>query len=385
MKKMRKYSGSTGLKVVPGVPSTFIARSSPHFMAALSGKPGQDPRKTSVYKMAVTSSNVPRKPSTIFQTNLPMIHVTAMDEVEQRNAHSESPQRKFSSQRKISSSYGPFWTRGGVSVFDKNEGHSSTSNTKERQRKISVKKGASVLGETPHGKDLIFRRKISSTATPAKKVNKAEEKEKLLTKYSLLENAKLNNDSKRRMRKTYFSRYDIETSLLQKGHKDSNRTARDRAQSLNFVPKGEGTLNKEKTKNKIFTPRLFPGVPMTDNVFARDRAQSLNLVLRGSGSGKTRAMNDKKRGLYEITEVKQDLSPPQSALSAESNLQVESVVKTNQLQGPLLLCPEKDDYKLDNKLSPTRDNVHTAPSRKVSQDRNAFLTFPSLRAKPSVE
>lgn len=378
MKKMRKYSASTGLKAVPSIPSTFVARSSPHFMAALSAKPGQDQRKTSVYKTAVTSPNPSRKQSTFFQTNLPMIHVT-MEGVEERSVHPGSPQRK------VSSSNGSFWTRGGLNAVDKNEKFSSALNATERQRKISVKKGASVLGETPLGRDLIFRRKISNTTAPPKKVNKAEEKEKLLMKYSLLDNAKLNNDSKRRMKTTYFSRYNIETTSQPKGNLDSNWTVRGRTQSLNFVPKDEVTSIKEKATNKIFTSRTFPGESMTDHVFARDRAQSLNLVLRGSGSGKTRTLNERQKELYEIMEEKRKQSPPAITVSAKSNLQSEPVVKTNQLQGSLFLYLQKEDYKLDNKISPTRDNVHTAPFRKDSQDRNAFLTFPSLRAKTWTE
>ncbi|KAL9985407.1 hypothetical protein ACROYT_G007812 [Oculina patagonica] len=374
MKKMRKYSASTGLKAVPSIPSTFVARSSPHFMAALSAKPGQDHRKTSVYKTFASSPNPPRKHSTILRTNLPMIHVT-MDGMEERSGNSGSPQRK------VSSSNGPHWARGGFNAVDKNEKFSSSSNATERQRKISVKKGASVLGETPLGRDLIFRRKISNTNTPPKKANKAEEKEKLLMKYSLLDNAKLNNDSKKRMKTTYFSRYNIETSPLPKGNLDSNWTARGRTQSLNFVPKSEGTSIKEKTTDKIFTSRTFPGESTTHHVFARDRAQSLNLVLRGSGSGKTRALNERQRDLYEIMEEKRKQTPPAITVSAKSNLQAEPVVKTNQLQGSLFLYSQKEDYKLDNKLSPTRENVHTAPYRKDSQDRSAFLTFPSLRAK----
>ena len=301
MKKMRKYSESTGLKAVPTTPTTFVARSSPHFMAALSGKTGQDQRKTSVYKTTATSPNPPRKHSSLFATNLPMIHVT-MEEVEDRSSGS--------SQRKISSSNGPSWARGGFNDIDKNEGYSSSSNTTDRQRKISSKKGPSVLGETPLGRDLIFRRKISNTTAPPKKVDKAEEKEKLLMKYSLLDNATLKNDGKKRMKSKYLSRYNIETSSLPKRDMDNNWTARGRTQSLNFVPKSEISSFKTKATNKIFLSRTFPGETKTDNVFPRDRAQSLNLVLRGSGSVKTRDLNERQRGLFEIMEDKTKTKSP---------------------------------------------------------------------------
>lgn len=87
MKKMRKYSGATGLKAVPNVPSTFVPRSSPHFVAALSGKEqDQQQRKTSVYKNHTASLGHPAKKhsTTIFRSNLPMIQVT-MEEAEDRS------------------------------------------------------------------------------------------------------------------------------------------------------------------------------------------------------------------------------------------------------------------------------------------------------------
>lgn len=387
MKKIRKYSASTGLKAVPTVPSTFVARSSPHFMAALSDK-GQDhrQRKTSVYKTAATSPNpAPKKHSTLYRSqNLPMIHVT-MEELEERSGHTVSPQRK------ISSSNGPLWARGGLNTTDTNEKYSTASNSPAtRQRKISssLKKRESVLGETPLGRDRIFLRKVSNTtAPPPKKVNEAEEKARLLMKYSL-NNTKLNNDGKNRMKNTYFSRYNIETASVLKGNLNNNWMARGRTQSLNFVPKGEIAQIKTKTVDKIFTSRSFPGDPTTNNVFARDRAQSLNLVLRGSGSVKTKTLNERQGGLYEIMEEKRKQSPPAVTVAAESNLQAEPLAKlTNQLSlGSLFLYPaQKVDYNLDNKLTPTRDNVYSAPFRKDSQDRNAFLRFPNLRTKSGTE
>lgn len=378
MKKMRKYSESTGLKAVPSIPSTFVARSSPHFMAALNGKE-QNQRKTSVYKATATSPNPLRKHSTLFRSaNLPMIHVT-MDEMEERKRHSGSPQRK------VSSSYDPPRARGGMNAIDSNEKYSSASNTTERP-KMSVTKRASVLGETPLGRDLIFRRKISNTTSPPKKLDKAEEKEKLLMKYALLDNALLNNDGKKRTKTTYCSRSNTDTASLPKGNLNSNWTARGRTQSLNFVPKIEAASIKEKTKNKIFTSRSFPGGSTTDNVFTRDRAQSLNIVLHGSGSVKTRALNERTRGLCEIVEEKRKQTSPVSTITTKSNLQAEPVVKTNRLQDSLFVYPQlKVDCKLDKKLSPTRESVYTAPFRKESQNKNAFLTFPSLRAKSRTE
>ena len=370
MKRMRKYSGSTGLKAVP----TFAARSSPHFMAALSGKE-QNQRKTSVYKAATPSPNPPTKHSTPFHSaNLPMIHVTR-EEVGERKWQSGSPQSE------VSSSYDSPSARGGMKAIDTNGKYSSTSNTTERP-KMSGRKGASVLGDTPLGRDLIFRRKISNTTSPPKKLDKAEEKEKLLMKYAVLDNNLLNNDGKKRTKTTYLSGYSINSSPP-KVNMNSNWTARGRTQSLNFVPKFEAAIVKEKPKNKTFAPRTFPVGSTKDNVFARDRAQSLNIVLQGSESVKKRAMNGRTKGLREIMEEKrkQSISPLNTG-TAESKLQVAPVIKTNKLQDSLFVYPQpKVDYKLDNKLSPARDSAYTAPFRKVSQDKNALLTFPSLRAK----
>lgn len=370
MKKMRKYSGATGLKTLPTVPSTFVARSSPHFMAALSGKT-QDhiPRKTSVYKNASTLPNVPKKHSTMFRSHLPMIHVTTMEEVDERSEHALSPQRKVSSN-------GPPWVRG-MNTIDTNERYSTASKSSTgRQRKIShTKQKASVLGETPLGRDLIFHRKISNTtAQTANKVNEAEEKERLLTKYSL-NNVTLNNDGKKqRIKKTYFSRYNIETAALVKGKLDSNWTGRGRTQSLNFVPKAEAVQIKANTTDKIFTPRVVQEESAND-IFGRDRAQSLNFVLRGTGSVRTSPSHDKHQRLREIVEINTQQSPPENIATADSSR-----------PGSLFLYPQKRDYNLDNKLSPTRDNVYTAaPVRKDSQERNAFLTFPNLRAKTWTE
>jgi len=367
---MRKYSGSTGLKAVP----TFAARSSPHFMAALSGKE-QNQRKTSVYKAATPSPNPPTKHSTPFHSaNLPMIHVTR-EEVGERKWQSGSPQSE------VSSSYDSPSARGGMKAIDTNGKYSSTSNTTERP-KMSGRKGASVLGDTPLGRDLIFRRKISNTTSPPKKLDKAEEKEKLLMKYAVLDNNLLNNDGKKRTKTTYLSGYSINSSPP-KVNMNSNWTARGRTQSLNFVPKFEAAIVKEKPKNKTFAPRTFPVGSTKDNVFARDRAQSLNIVLQGSESVKKRAMNGRTKGLREIMEEKrkQSISPLNTG-TAESKLQVAPVIKTNKLQDSLFVYPQpKVDYKLDNKLSPARDSAYTAPFRKVSQDKNALLTFPSLRAK----
>ena len=378
MKRMREYSESTGLKAVPTIPSTFAARSSPHFMAALCEKE-QNQRKTSVYKATSSSPNLPRKHSALFHSaNLPEIHVT-MEEVEERKRHSGSPQRM------VLSSYVPSWAGGGIKAVDTNERHSSTSNTTERP-KMSERKGESVLGETPLGRDLIFRRKISNISQ-AKKLDKAEEKEKLLMKYALLDNTLLNNDGKKQTKTAYFNRCNIDSASLPKGNMNSNGTARGRTQSLSFVPKLEATSIKEKLKNKSFASRTFQGGSTTNNVFTRDRAQSLNIVLQGSGSAKTKAMNERTRGLCEIMEEKRKRnSSPLSTGTAESNLQADPVDKTSKLQDSLFVCPQlKVDSKLGNKLSPTRNSVNTAPFRKGSKDRNAFLTFPSLRAKSWTE
>ena len=370
---MRENSESTGLKPFPSTPSTFAARSSPHFMAALCDKAEQSQRETSVYKATTSSPNPPRKQSTLFHSeNLPVIHVT-MEEVEERKRHSGLPQRK------ISPSYDPSWARGGMKDIDTNEWHSSTSNTTERP-KMSERKGASVLGETPLGRDLIFRRQTS----PTKTMDKAEEKEKLLRKYALFDNTLLNNGGKKQTKTAYFNRCNIDSASLPKGNMNSTWPTRGRTQSLNFVPKLEALSIKEKTKNKIFASRTIPGGSTTNNVFTRDRAQSLNIVLQGSGSIKTKAMGERTRGLYGIMEEKRkQTSSPLSTGTAESNLQTDSVAKVNKLQDTY---PQvKVDSKLGNRLSPTRDSVHKAPFRKESKDRNAFLIFPSLRAKSWTE
>ena len=377
MERMRECSESTGLKAVPSVPSTFAARSSPHFMAAL-GEKEQNQRETSVYKATTSSPNPPRKHSALFHSaNLPVIQVT-MEEVEERKRHSGSPQRK------IVSSYDPSWARGGMKAIDTKECNSSTSDITDLQRpKMSERKGESVLGDTPLGRDLIFRRKTS----PDKKMDKAEEKEKLLKKYALLDNTLLNNDGKKQTKPTYFNRYNIDNASLPKGNMNSNWPARGRTQSLNFVPKLVATNIKEKTKNKIFASRTFPGGSTTNNVFTRDRAQSLNIVLQGRGSVKTKAMEERTRGLCEIMEEKrkQNISPLSTG-TAESNLQADPVAKTNKLQDSLFVYPQrKVDSKLGNRLSPTRDGVYTASFRKESKDRNAFLNFPTLRSKPWTE
>ena len=370
MKRMRKYSSSTGLKAVP----TFAARSSPHFMAALSGKE-QNQRKKSVYKATTPSPNPPTKHSTLFHSaNLPMIHVT-MEEVGERKRQLGSPQSE------VSSSYDSPFARGGMKAIDTNGKYSSTSNTTERP-KMSGRKGASVLGDTPLGRDLIFRSKISNTTSPPKKLDKAEEKEKLLMKYAVLDNNLLNNDGKKRTKTTYLNGYNIDSSPP-KVNMNSNWTARGRTQSLNFVPKFEAAIVKEKPKNKTFAPRTFPVGSTKDNVFARDRAQSLNIVLKGSESVKKRAMNERTKGLREIMEEKrkQSISPLNTG-TAESKLQVAPVIKTNKKQDSLFVHPQpKVDYKLDNKLSPARNSAYTAPFRNVSQDKNTLLTFPSLTAK----
>ena len=384
MKRVHKHSESpTGLKVAPTIPSTFVARSSPHFMAALSEKE-QNQRKTPVYKATTSSPNPPGKDSTLFRSpNLPMINVT-MEEVEKRKRLSGSPQRQVL----MSSSYSPSWARDGMTAIDKNENYTSTSSTTERP-KMSGRKGASLLGETPLGKDLIFRSKISNTTSPPKKLDKAEEKEKLLMKYALLDNTMLNNDGKKQAKSLYFSGYNtcIDSASLPKGSMNSNWPARGRTQSLNFVPKIEARSIKDKTKNKIFASRTFPGGSRTDSVFTRDRAQSLNIVLQGGGSVTTKAVNERTRGLCEIMEEKRKQnSSPLSTGTAESNLQTDSVAKTNKLQDSLFVYPRlKVDNKLDNKLSPTRESDYTASFRKDSQGRNSFLTFPSLRAKSWTE
>ncbi|CAH3103863.1 unnamed protein product [Pocillopora meandrina] len=376
MKKMRKYSGATGLKTLPIVPSTFVARSSPHFMAALSGKT-QDhaPRKISTYKKSPASPYVSKKKSSamFIPSHLPMIHVTAMEEVaEDRDGKSTSPQRKVSSN-------GSPCARG-VKTTDTNEKHSVVSKSSTgRQRKISnTKPKASVLGETPLGRDLIFHRKISNTAAPTvMKVDEAEEKQRLLTKYALNNVTLYNDNRKRRIKNTYFSRYNVNGNL------EANVPARRRTQSLNCVAKGDqGRVN---TADKFFTPRVIQD-ESANSIFGRVRAQSLNIVPCGSEPVRTRPSHNRNEGLREIVELKGQRSPIEdAAVTADSGLQVELVTDAN--QRPASQYPQRKDSNEYNRLSVKRDYLHTAaaPLRKDSQDRNTFLTFPDLRAKSWIE
>lgn len=379
MKKMRKYSGATGVKTLPIVPSTFAARSSPHFMAALSGKT-QDhaSRKISSYKKSSASPYVPKKKSSalFIPSHLPMVHVTAMEEgVEDGSGKSASPRRKVSSN-------GSPWARG-VKTDDLDEKHSVVSkSTAGRQRKISnTKPKASVLGETPLGRDLIFHRKISNTAAPAvMRVDKAEEKQRLLTKYAL-NNLTLNSDNRNRLIKnSYFSGYNVNGNL------EANVPTRGRTQSLNFVSKGE--QGKVNAADKVFTSRVNQD-ESASSMFGRVRAQSLNIVPCGSESVRTRTSHNRNGGLREIVEMRGRKSPIEdgAALAADSRLQVEVVTDTNQKPACLYRYPQRKDSIEYSRPSVKRDNLHTAaPSlRKVSQDRNAFLTFPDLRAKTWIE
>ena len=210
---MRKYgSGATEIKAVPNIPSTFVPKSSPHFVAALGGK-GQDhpQRKTSIYRSAATATP-PKKHSTVFRSNLPIIQVT-MEEVEEKSRH---VQKKVSLVSPLST--GSSWTRVGPSSSKTSERYRETaSNPTEKQRKTSVKKRV-LLGETPLGKDMLFRKKISNTAaTP--KITEAEEKERLLMKYTLLNNAPVSGHSnKKQLKSTYFSRYKIPTDAGKSGN-----------------------------------------------------------------------------------------------------------------------------------------------------------------------
>ena len=394
MKKMRKYSGATGLKAVPNVPSTFVPRSSPHFVAALSGK-GQDQqqRKTSVYKNHTAPLGHPaKKHSTIFRSHLPMIQVT-MEEAEDRS--------RFV-QRKVSSSTSHDWTRAERDSFETTRSNTSASNVELRQRKISVKERV-LVGETPLGRDVLFRRKISNTTAP--KIDKSEEKERLLLKYTTLNNVPLSSNSKSRMKNTYFSRYNVQTnagksvnvfSSLSKGSGprefDVNWKARGRTQSLNFVPKSTDSMQvKGRTTNEVFTPRTFQGDPINSNVFSRGRAQSLNFVSHGSessaGSVKTRVINDKSKLLYEIVEERGHRESS-TCVSENNILQAKPFSKT----ATLFLQPHREEadnsfeFDHEGKLTPSRgDKTVIKSSRKDSQDRNAFLTFPSLRAKSWTE
>ena len=389
---MRKYSGATGLRPVPNIPATFVPTSSPHFVAALRDR-GQDYShgRASVYK-GPTAAHTTKKHSTIFQSHLPVIQVTT-EEIDGRSDYV---------QRKESSSGSPAWTGAGLNREGDREGYNTASDETERQRKTSVKGRGVVLGETPLGKDVIFQRKISNTAAP--KVDEIEEKERLLMKYSPFNNVPLSGNSRNRMKNMYFSRYNTQTDAgksinagpsRSKGSRanelESNWNSRGRAQSLNFVPETEIAHIKDKTTNEVFTSKTFPGAdPITSNVYSRNRAQSLNFAIQASGGsagyGKTRSGKDKTTGLYEIIEEKGRKQSP-TFLPGSNNLQIESVVKTNNLSASLFLHPQKTAmrYTFEGNLSPARDNVGLTPTRKISQDRNAFLTFPTLRAKSWTE
>lgn len=185
------------MKAVPNIPTTFVPRGSPHFVAALSGRGQEYPlRKTSVYKNAL-STNQLKKHSTVCRPNLPIIQVT-MEEKEGRDA--------WNVQRKLSSSFAP--TRVELGSLEISERCNTASQANEKQRKTSVKERI-VVGETPLGKDVLFRRKISNSATP--KITKAEEKERLLMKYTPLNNETMNvgQYNKKQIKNLYFSRYNI--------------------------------------------------------------------------------------------------------------------------------------------------------------------------------
>lgn len=371
MKKMRKYSGSTGLKAVPNIPTTFVPRGSPHFVAALSGK-GQDYplRKTSVYKNDPYTNQL-KKHSTVCRPNLPIIQVT-MGEKEDRDA--------WNVQRKVSSSFAP--TRVELGSLEISERSNTASQANEKQRKTSVKERI-VVGETPLGKDVLFRRKISNTATP--KITKAEEKERLLMNYTPLNNETMNvgQYNKKQIKNLYFSRYNISMEVrktaevlpsLPKESKTrgtilSDWIARGRTQSLNF-DSGKAEARK----------KAFRGDPSAD-ANSRDRAQSLNFEIRRNestaGSTKIRQPKDRKKGLRDITrELRKQNSPHDTAETKES------AIKVNGLPSSLLVPFSQSAIVVntfEGKLSPVRDKQHIKPSRKESQDRNAFLTFPSLR------
>ena len=371
MKKMRKYSGATGLKAVANIPTTFVPRGSPHFVAALSGRGQEYPlRKTSVYKNA-PSTNQLKKHSTVCRPNLPIIQVT-MEEKEGRDA--------WNVQRKVSSSFAS--TRVELGSLEISERCNTASQANEKKRKTSVKERI-VVGETPLGKDVLFRRKISNTVTP--KITKAEEKERLLMKYTPLNNETMNvgQYNKKQIKKMYFSRYNISMEVrktaevlpsLSKESKTrgtilSDWIARGRTQSLNF-DSGKAEARK----------KAFRGDPSAD-ANSRDRAQSLNFEIRrcesSAGSTKIRQPKDRKKGLHDITrELKKQNSPHDTAETKES------AIKHNVLPSSLLVPFSQSAIVVntfEGKLSPVRDKLDIKPSRKESQDRNAFLTFPSLR------
>ena len=283
---MRKYSGSTGLKAVPNIPSMFVPRSSPHFVAALcSGKGQQQPqRKPASVHQNPTSSLIhpPKKHSMSCSSNLPMIQVTMED----------------SEEIKVSSSASPSKTRAGPNLFDTRQSDTAASSANDRLRKISVKERV-VLGDTPLGRDLIFRRKISNTSTP--KTDKDEEKKRLLLKYTTLNNVPLSgNNSTKTMKNTYSSKNNVQAEVrgintgvfrsLSKANRakvsDTNCTARGRTQSLNFQPNAQ-------VKGKT----TFAGDQVIS--YARSRAQSLTFVPNGSKSGNgssgARVINDKTK------------------------------------------------------------------------------------------
>lgn len=376
MKKRRKYSEATGLKAVPNIPTTFVPRGSPHFVAALNGR-GQDYplQKTSVYQNA-PSTNQLKKHSTVCRPNLPMIQVT-MEEKEGRDA--------WNVQRKVSSSFAP--TRVELGSLEISDRCNTASQATEKQRKTSVKERI-VVGETPLGKDVLFRRKISNTVTP--KITKAEEKERLLMKYTPLNNETINvgQYNKKQIKNLYFSRYNISmearkvAEVLPSLSKESKTSgivlsdwiARGRTRSLNF-----DSGKAEATK------KAFRGDPSASDANSRDRAQSLNFEIRRcesiAGSTKIKQPMDRKKGLHDITrEFRKQNSPHDTAETKES------LIKPNRLP-PSLLVPFSQSAVMVNtfegKLSPVRDKLDIKPSRKESQDKNAFLTFPSLRGTAS--
>ena len=291
----------------------------------------------------------------------------------------------------MSSSTSYNWTSAGRGSFETTGSNTAASNAEQRQRKISVKERV-LVGETPLGRDVIFRRKISNTTAP--KIDKGEEKERLLLKYTILNNVPPSGNSKSRMKNTYFSRYNVQKNVgksvkvlpsLSKGSRirefGANWTARGRTQSLDFVPKStDTTQNKEITANgEVFMLKTFQGNSKNSDVFSRGRVQSLNFVPHGSGSSagsvRTRVINDKSKLLYEIVEERGHREIP-TCVSENNNLQVKPFTKT----ATLFLQPHKEeadnsfDFDHEGKLSTTRgDKLGIKPSRKDSQDRNAFL------------
>lgn len=299
----------------------------------------------------------------------------------------------------MSSSTSHDWTRADQDSFETTRSNTSISNAEQRQRKISVKERV-LVGETPLGRDVLFRRKISNTTAP--KIDKSEEKERLLLKYTTLNNVPLSSNSKSRMktrtlvdvmyRQTCMGKSVNVFPSRSKGSTprefDVNWKARGRTESLNFVPKSTDTMQvKERTANEVFTSRTFQGDPINSNVFSRGRAQSLNFVPHGSESSarsvKTRMINDKSKLLYEIVEERGHRESS-TCVSENNNLQAKPFAKS----AALFLQPHREEadnsfeFDHEGKLSSSRgDKTVTKPSRKDSQDRNAFLTFPSLRAK----